>query len=87
MRGAEKTGFLVHITDGTEVTTKDLEFGVLSDVVLGHFEHPEMKISDRAERTACYEDDGMFLWIAENPRKAVRWKRIIWRVTQIAGFT
>lgn len=70
----KQSRFLVLITNGTEITAYNFVICVLANVVLGHLEHPEMEISDRAERTARYEDDGMFLWIAENPRKAMRWK-------------
>ena len=70
----KQSRLLVLITNGTEVTGHNFVICILAHVVLGHLEHPKMEISDRTERTTCYEDDGMLLWIAENWRKAVRWK-------------
>ena len=59
----EQTRFLVLIADWTEVSADNLKIGVLSNVVLGHLEHAEMEIRDRAERSTCDENYRLLGWI------------------------
>ena len=49
---AKQPRFLVHVRDRTEIPTYDFKVGVMADVVAGHFEHSEVEVGDRAERTA-----------------------------------
>lgn len=49
MLSTQKTCFLVHVTDRTEIATNDFKVSVLSNVVLGHFKHAEMEICYGAE--------------------------------------
>lgn len=58
MMSTEQTGFLVLITDGTEIASHDLEIGILSDIIPRHLEHAEMEIGYRAEGSTCDEYDG-----------------------------
>lgn len=57
MFGTQESGLLVHITDGTEVTSDDLVVGLLPSIVSSHLEHAEVQIGDWAEGTAGYEDE------------------------------
>lgn len=57
MFGTQESGFLVHITDRTEVTSDDLVVGLLPSVIFGHLKHAEVQIGDWAERAAGYEDE------------------------------
>lgn len=52
--GREKTRLFVLVTDRAEIGTNNFEVCVLSNVVLGHFEHTEMKVRDRTKGPACY---------------------------------
>lgn len=54
----DQTALLVCISDSTHVGTNDLEIGVESGIVGGHFEHSQMKEGDGAERTACNQHEG-----------------------------
>lgn len=67
----EQSRLLVHITDRTEVPAHNLKISILTDIVLGHLKHPQMEISDWTEGAACYKNDGLLFWIAENRRQAV----------------
>ena len=57
MFGTQEAGLLVHITNGTEITSDDLVFGLLPGIILRHLKHAEVEVSDWAERTAGYEDE------------------------------
>ena len=57
MFGTQETGLLVHITDGTEITSDNLVLGLLPSVVFSHLEHTEMEVGDWTEGTAGYEDE------------------------------
>ena len=86
MMCAKQSRLLVHITDGTEVTAYNFAICILANIILGHLEHSKMEISDWAEGPACYENDGLLLWVAENRRKTMRGERIIWRGSEVVGF-
>lgn len=60
MMGANKTWFLVLITDRTEISTNNLKIGVLTNEVVRHLEHAKMVIRNRIEGAACYEDNRLF---------------------------
>lgn len=83
MWGAEKTRFLVLVTDGTKVTTDDLKVCVLSDVVLGHLEHAKVKVCDRAERAAGHQHDWSLLGIAKSGGKPVVRELVVRRVGEV----
>ena len=57
MFGTQEAGFLVHITDWTEVTSDNLVVCLLPSIVLRHFKHAEVQVGDWTERTAGYEDE------------------------------
>ena len=78
----EETWFLVHIADRGEIASKNLELGILPDVVLGHFEHAKVEVSYWAERTTCDEDQWGLAGIGQRPREAMCRKRVIWRVRE-----
>ena len=59
----KKAGFLVLVRDRTQIPPDDLEIGVLADVVLGHLEHSEVEVCDRAEGAAGDEDDRLLVGI------------------------
>ena len=63
MRRAQKTRFLVHVADWTEIPAHNLEVRVLANVVARHLEHPEVQIRDWAERATSDEDDRLFVRI------------------------
>jgi hypothetical protein len=67
----KQSRLLVHITDGTEVTAYNFAICILANIVFGHLEHPKMEISDWAKRPACYENDGLLLWVAKDWRKTM----------------
>lgn len=58
MMSTEQAGLLVLVADGTEITSHDLEIGILSNVILCHLEHAEVEISYRAEGATGNEHDG-----------------------------
>lgn len=49
MMGAQEAGFLVLITDWTQVASNYFEIGVLSNIVFGHLKHAEMQVGNWAE--------------------------------------
>lgn len=57
MMGANKTWFLVLVTDWTEISTHNLKIGVLTNEVIRHLEHAKMVICNRIKGAACYEDN------------------------------
>lgn len=59
MMCAEQTRFIVLVAHGTQIPAHDLEVGALPNIVLGHFEHSEVEVSDRAEGPAGNENDGL----------------------------
>lgn len=81
--GTQEAGLLVHITDGTEVTSDNLVVGLLPSVVFGHLKHAEMQIGDWTERTACYEDEWLLGGVSQDPLQAVGWERIAVRVGEL----
>lgn len=81
----EQSRLLVHITDWAEVPAHNFKIGILTDIVLGHLEHPQMEISDWTEGAACYQDDGLLFGIAENRRQAMGWERVIWGICELVG--
>jgi hypothetical protein len=83
MLGAEKTGFLVHVTDGTEVTTQNLEICVLANIVLGHFEHTEVEICDWAERATGDQHDWSLVRIAERAGEPMVRKLVVRRIREV----
>ena len=74
--------FLVHIAHRAEISTEDFKISVLSDIVLCHLEYAEMKVSDWTERTTCHQNDGSFVWIANDCGKAMVWKGVVWRTCE-----
>lgn len=81
----KQTGFLVQVTDGTQIAANDLKVCVLSDVVFRHFKHAKMEVSDRAEGTTSHKDDRGLLWIMNDSCKAMMGERIVGRVGEIIG--
>ena len=79
----EKTGLLVLVRDRTEVPSDDLEVGVLTDVVLGHLEHPQMEVGDGAEGPTRDEHDWLLVWIPEDTGEAVCWELVVRRIDQV----
>ena len=55
--GTQEARLLVHITNGTEVTSDDLVLGLLSGVIFSHFKHAEVQVGDWAEGAAGYENE------------------------------
>jgi hypothetical protein len=62
----KETRFLVHVAHRAEISTKNFKVGVLSDIVLCHLKHAQMKISDWTERTAYHQNYGSFVWVAND---------------------
>jgi len=77
MVGAKQAGFLVHVADGTQEPTHNLEVCMLPDIILGHLEHAEVQIGDWAEGSTCDKDDWGFLGILEDPLKTVMGKGVV----------
>lgn len=80
----EQTGFLVLITDWTEVASNNLEIGVLSNVILGHLEHAEMEVCDRTEGSACHENNRLLGWVTKDGVKTVVGKGIVGWICECA---
>lgn len=78
----EEARFLVHVAHGAQISTKNFEVSVLSDIVFGHLEHAKMKVSNWTERTACDEDYGDLVWIANDCGKAMVWEGVVWRICE-----
>ena len=57
MFGTQETRLLVHVTDGTEVTSNNLVVGLLAGIIFGHLKHAEVQVCDWTERAASYEDE------------------------------
>ena len=79
----KKAGFLVLVRDRTEVTSNNLEVGVLTDVVFSHLEHSEVEVSDRAEGAAGDEDDRLFIRIPEDAGQAVCRELVVWWIRKV----
>lgn len=58
---AQETWLFVLVADGREVPAEDLKVRILSDIVDGHLEHPEVKVCYGTEGATCYEHDRLFL--------------------------
>jgi hypothetical protein len=74
--GTQEAGLLVHVTDGTEVTSDNLVVGLLPSIVFRHLKHAEVQVGDWAERTAGYEDEWLFGRVPQDPLQAMDWERI-----------
>ena len=77
---AEKPGLLVLVADRAEVAADNLEVGVLADVVLGHLEHAQVQVGDRAEGAACDKDHRLLVCIPKDGREPVGGERVVGRV-------
>lgn len=62
----KEPGLLVHITDRAQISTKDFEVCVLSDIVFGHLKHAQMEVGDWTERATCDENYRDLFWIAKD---------------------
>ena len=67
MFGTEEARLLVHITDGTEVTSDNLVVCLLPSVIFCHLKHAEVQVGDWTERPACYEDEWLFGGVSQDP--------------------
>jgi hypothetical protein len=76
----EKARLLVLVADRAEVGTNNFKVCVLSDVVLGHFEHAEVEVCDRAEGAACHQYDGCFGRVSEGATEAMVGEGIVWGI-------
>ena len=74
--------FLVHVAHRAEISTKNFEVGVLPDIVFCHLKHAQMKVSDWTERTACHQNYGDLVWIANDCGKAMMWEGVVWRICE-----
>ena len=74
--------FLVHVADRAEISTQNFKISVLSDIVFCHLEYAEMEVSDWTERTTCYQNDGSFVWIANDCGKTMVRKGVVWRTCE-----
>jgi hypothetical protein len=74
--------FLVHVAHRAKISTKNFEVSVLSDIIFCHLKHAQMKISDWTERTACHQNYGGLVWIANDCGKAMVWKSVVWRTCE-----
>lgn len=52
-----QAGFLVRIRYRTQVAPDNFELGVVASVVIGHFKHPEMKVSDGRKTTTSDKNE------------------------------
>lgn len=77
--------FLVHIAYRAQISTKDFEVGVLSDIVFRHLKHAQMKEGNWTERTACDENYGRLVWIANDSGKAMVREGVVWGVCEFLG--
>ena len=82
MTSTKEPRFLVHVAHRAEISTKNFEVGILSDIVFCHLEHAQMKVSDWTKRTACYQNYGDLVWIANDCRKTMVWKGVVWRIRE-----
>jgi len=80
----EQTGFLVLIADWAEVSSNNLEIGVLSNVILGHLEHPEVEVCDGTKGSACHKNNRLLGWVPEDGVKAVVGKGIVGWICECA---
>ena len=72
----KETRFLVHVADGTKITTDDFEIGILSNIVLGHFEHTKMQIGDWTEGATCYKHYRRFVGVVKDGRETMMRKSV-----------
>ena len=82
MLRAKQPRFLVHVAHRAEITTDDLELGILPDIILSHFEHAEVQIGDWTEGTTTDEHDRRFLGVLQDCLKTVVGERVIWWVCE-----
>ena len=59
MRSAQEALLLVLVAHGTQVSTDDLEIGILAHIIDRHLKHSQVQISHRTEGTAGDKDDGL----------------------------
>ena len=71
MRSAQEALLLVLVAHGTQVSTDDLEIGILAHIIDRHLEHPEMEIGDWAKGAACDENDRLLGGVAQGAVKPV----------------
>lgn len=57
MLGTQEAGLLIHITDGTEITSDDLVVGLLPRIVFRHLKNAEVQVGDWTERAAGHENE------------------------------
>ena len=69
--GTQETRFLVHVTDGTEVTSDDLVLGLLPSVIFSHLKHAEVQVGDWAKGAARHEDEWLFGRVSHDPLQAM----------------
>jgi hypothetical protein len=81
----EEPRFLVHVAHRAQISTKDFEISVLSDIVFGHLEHAQMKVSHWTERTACDENYRDLVWVANDSGKTMVWEGVVWRICEFLG--
>ena len=74
--GTQETRLLVHITDGTEVTSDNLVVGLLPSIIFRHLKHAEVQVGDWTERTACNEDERLLGGVSQDSLQAVDRERI-----------
>lgn len=87
MACSHKTRLLVHVADWTQVTAHNFEVCVLSNVVLCHLEHAQVKVGNWAEGPAGHQNYGGLLWISDDAGEALMRKRIVRGVGKVAGNT
>lgn len=79
----KESRFLVHVAHRAEISTENFKVSVLSDIVFCHFKHAQMKVSDWTERTACHQNYGDLVWIANDGGKAMVRKGVVWRTREL----
>ena len=82
MTSAKEPRFLVHVAHRAEISTKNFEVSVLSNIVFCHLKHAQMKVSDWTERTACHQNYGDLVWIANDCGKTMVREGVVWRIRE-----
>jgi len=74
--------FLVHVAYRAQISTKNFEVSILSDIVFRHLKHAEVKVSDWTERTACHENYRSLVWIAKDSGKTMVREGVVWGICE-----
>jgi len=78
----QQARFHILVTDGTEVASDNLEVGILSAIVLGHFEHTKVQVRHWTEGATSYQDDRSLGRVSHDSIETVVRKRVIGRVCE-----